>query len=98
MHQDNMTTGAAIEPTNEGGPADAAAGATSVTPAHPSARGLNVGRVRVCYLKSTMQMGWGHDEGDSASRTLFALSNIYEADRRTAFRIIAGRHSIWFFF
>jgi hypothetical protein len=67
-------------------------------PAHPAASGVNLGWLRIRHLKSTMKMGWGHDEGDSASRTLFALSSIYEGDRRTAFRIVAGRHSLWFFF
>lgn len=93
-----MTTGSATEHLDEAASADVAAGAASVSPSHPTARGFNFGRLRVRHLKSTMQMGWGHDEGDAASRTLFALSNIYEGDRRTAFRIIAGRHSIWFFF
>ena len=106
MHQDTNPMANAAEPPIEGGiaaseaDAQSASASTSVTPAHPTSKGkgIDLGRLRIRYLKSAMKMGWGHDEGDSASRTLFALSNIYEGDRRTAFRIIAGRHSLWFFF
>jgi hypothetical protein len=60
-------------------------------------RGFRVGKYRVRHLKSTHPEGWGHDEGDSVSRTLFSMDFIYEGTRRCAFRIIAGRHSLWFF-
>jgi hypothetical protein len=101
MHQHTNPMAAAAEPLFDGGNATPEAGAqstsTSIAPAHPTAKGIDLGRLRIRYLKSPMEMGWGHDEGDCASRTLFALSHIYEGDRRTAFRIIAGRHSLWFF-
>ena len=95
MNNDILTPTEAAAPLS----ADAAEAAqASVGPAHPQAAGFNIGRLRVRYLKSSMEMGWGHDEGDSTSRTLFEMSNIYEGERRTAFRLLAGKHSLWFFF
>lgn len=78
-----------------------------MSPAHPlepnparageRVRGFRLGRINVRYLKSGRAQGWGHDEGDCTSRTMLSLSFIYEADRCSAFRVVAGRHSLWFF-
>ena len=98
MHQDTSTTAAASEDAKPGASADDTASTLDTSQAHLTARGFSIGRLRVRCLKSAVQMGWGHDEGDSTSRTLFELSNIYEGNRRSATRIIVGRYSIWFFF
>lgn len=82
---------------------DVAEQATEQTPSATDAaeirgvRAFNIWGLRVRHLASKEQ-GWGHDEGDSTSRTIFEISNIYENGRRSAVRIIVGRHSIWFFF
>ena len=60
-------------------------------------RGFQIGGYKIRHLKSIKPEGWGHDEGDCMSRTLFSMAFIYEGPRRCAFRIIAGRHSLWFF-
>lgn len=88
-----------LEPASEdavGQPSKPAPGAV-VAAEMPGVRAFNIWGLRVRHLVSK-EDGWGHDEGDSTSRTIFEISNIYENGRRSAVRIIVGRHSIWVFF
>ena len=59
--------------------------------------------IRVTYIRSDKQDGWGNHEGDVLSRTLFDISSLHDPIpsktsglvKATGIRIILGRHSLW---
>lgn len=73
---------------------------TNATPAHTPGHGFRLGRLVVRYIRSDEPTGWGHNEGDVTTATLFAVDVLHpnlgqRYGRANGIRIIARRHSLW---
>jgi hypothetical protein len=73
---------------------------TDARPASTPGRGFRLGRLVVRYIRSLEPTGWGHNEGDVTTATLFAFDVLHpnlgeRFGRATGVRFVLRRHSLW---
>lgn len=69
-------------------------------PAATPGRGFRLGRLVVRYIPSHEPTGWGHNEGDITTATVFAVDVLHpnlgeRFGRATGIRFLLRRHSLW---